>query len=69
MPFGDEAYYDGVNYPRCKARPTKEQAAEAGLFKYGVFECALPAEHDDPRSRFKDDPRVRAHSWGQVGEV
>lgn len=74
MPFGPSAHYrdpnsddpevrDGVDLPRCKAKPRKTDTdGRPGVdLSVGRWVCALPAGHED-----YDNPRVRDHSWAQV---
>lgn len=65
----DTSVGDRRNHPRCTWRPSDVDIERLGLFKYGLFECALPAGHDDPGGKFKDHPQIREHSLVQVGEV
>jgi hypothetical protein len=61
MPLTDKAYYDGKDWPRCEATP--DEADLKTLYPHGIFECALPAGHEDFGA-----PRLQPHSWVQTGE-
>ncbi|HYN95402.1 MAG TPA: hypothetical protein VES42_16260 [Pilimelia sp.] len=69
MPLTDKAYWPGDtdreqgNYPRCTARPTREDRAGNRAFRRDTWECALPAGHE----KFSN-PRHVGHSWVQTGE-
>jgi hypothetical protein len=62
MPFGDEAYYDGQNLPRCMAEPSEADKKARPELATGQWECALPDGHEN-----FDNPRHQPHSWAQTG--
>ncbi len=63
MPLTGFAYFEGVNYLRCTAEPDEQDTAGNPLLRRGVWECALPAGHEE-----FDHPRHQPHSWVQTSE-
>ena len=63
MPLTDRAYFDGEDYPRCKAKPTKADIAADRAMRRDTWECTLPEGH----GKFPD-PRHRPHSWVMTQE-
>ena len=63
MPLTRDAYFDGSNLPRCEATPDQADLAANRAMRWGTWECALPAGHEE-----YDDPRHRPHSWVQTAE-
>jgi hypothetical protein len=61
--FGDMAYFDGRDLPRCTKRPTAAERNADRTLRRGTWECMLPAGHE----RF-DNPRHHPHSWGLLEE-
>lgn len=70
-PVHDWAHYDGKDYPRCQAKPTKKEDQElrqiapvgTGLTITGTFGCALPKGHE----KFPN-LRHQPHSWIRIGD-
>lgn len=62
-PLNGFSYFDGENLPRCEATPDKDDVTANRAMRRDVWECALPAGHED-----FPDPRHRPHSWVQTGE-